>query len=208
MTWKLYAVVSAGAFVATYLMSSPVQDHARSTSAAAPASARQPAAGSDIEELADRLQMRRLADVSYRTPGRDPFRFQSRPMRSPVVAPAPLPVVEAPPPAPVPVLPLLTLSGVATDLVDGEPRRAAILSAPAGVLIVRQGESVAGLYTVVSIGDESVELESTADGSRRTLRWLGPSNALRSLPAALLESLGPVAVRPARGQESVWARQR
>jgi hypothetical protein len=35
---------------------------------------------------------------------------------------------------------------------------------------VREGESVAGLYTVVSIGDESVELESTADSSRRTLR--------------------------------------
>jgi hypothetical protein len=168
MTWKLYAVVSAGAFVATYLMSSPPNDRARPISSAAPASARQSAAESDIEQLADKLQTRREADVSYRAPGRDPFQFQARPTRSPVVSPAPIAVVEAP--RPVPVLPPLTLSGIASDKVDGELQRAAVLSAPAGVLIVRQGESVAGLYTVVSIGDESVELEATADGSRRTLR--------------------------------------
>jgi hypothetical protein len=170
MTWKLYAVVSAGAFVATYLMSSPVTDQARSTSSAAPASARQLAAESDIQQLADKLEMRRQTDVSYRTPGRDPFRFQSRPLRPPVVSAAPPAFVAAPAPAPAPVLPLLTLSGIATDMVDGQPRRSAVLSAPAGVLIVREGESVAGLYTVVSISDESVELEAAADGSRRTLR--------------------------------------
>ena len=167
MTWKLYAVVSAGAFVATYLMSSPPNDRARSTTSAAPAAARQSAAGSDIERLADRLQRQRTA-VNYRTPERDPFRFQPRPVRPPVVSLAPIPLAETP--APAPVLPLLTLSGIATDVVGGEPQRSAVLSAPAGVLIVRAGESVAGLYTVVSISDESVELEATADGSRRTLR--------------------------------------
>jgi hypothetical protein len=167
MTWKLYAVVSAGAFVATYLVSSPSNDLARSTESAAPSVARQSAAGSDIEQLAERLQRQRTA-VSYRTPGRDPFRFQPRPVRPPVVSPAPITVAEAQ--APAPVLPLITLSGVATDLVGGEPQRSAVLSAPTGVLIVREGESVAGLYKVVSISDESVELEATADGSRRTLR--------------------------------------
>lgn len=167
MTWKLYAVVSAGAFVATYLVSAPPHDPARSPSSAAPSSARQSAVGSDIEQLADRLQRQRTA-VTYRTPGRDPFRFQPRPVRPPVVSPAPIPPAEAP--APAPVLPLVTLSGIATDLVGGEPHRSAVLSAPAGVLIVREGESVAGLYKVVSISDESVELEATADGSHRTLR--------------------------------------
>jgi hypothetical protein len=168
MTWKLYAVVSAGAFVATYLMSSPPNDLARSPSSAAPSAARQSAVGSDIEELADRLQRQRTA-VNYRSPGRDLFRFQPRPVRPPVVSPAPIPLAEAPAPAPAPVLPLLTLSGIATDMVDGEPRRSAILSAPTGVLIVREGESVAGLYKVMAIGDESVELEAAADGSHRTL---------------------------------------
>lgn len=169
MTWKLYAVVSAGAFVATYLVSSPVQDPVRPMSSPAPASARQLAIGSDIEQLADRLEMRRRADANYRAPGRDPFRFQTRPSKPPAFVPAPVAVVAAPPP-PVPALPLLTLSGVATDMVDGQPRRSAILSAPTGVLIVGAGESVAGLYKVISIDAESVELEATADGSHRTLR--------------------------------------
>ena len=173
MTWKLYAIVSAGAFVATYLVSSPVTDQARSTASAAPASARQSEAGSDIEKLANRLEMRRPTDVSYRTPGRDPFRFQSRPVPPPVASAAPPAFVAAPAAAPAPVIPLLTLSGIATDMVDGQPKRSAVLSAPAGVLIVREGESVVGLYTVVSISDESVELEATADGSRRTLRLSG-----------------------------------
>jgi hypothetical protein len=41
---------------------------------------------------------------------------------------------------------------------------------PSGVLIVREGESVAGLYNVIAIGEDSIDLEATADGSRRTLR--------------------------------------
>jgi hypothetical protein len=172
MTWKLYAVVSAGAFVATYLMSSPATNQTRSSSPAS-TSARQSAADSDIEKLADRLQRRVRTTVDSRTSGRDPFRFQSRPATPPVVNAAPPAFVAAPALPPAPPLPLLTLSGIATDMIDGQPKRSAVLSSPAGVLIVRVGEPVAGLYTVVSIEDESVELESTADNSRRTLRLAG-----------------------------------
>ena len=181
MTWKLYAVVSAGAFVATYLMSSPAADQPRPTPAAARASARPSAAGSDIVELADRLQRRQRATAKYQTPGRDPFRFQSRPVPQPAVIAAPPAFVPAPALPPAPVLPLLTLSGIAADMVGGQPKRSAVLSSPAGVLIVAEGESVAGLYTVVSIGDDSVELESTADSSRRTLRL----SVAKSSPIAL-----------------------
>jgi hypothetical protein len=169
MTWKLYAAVSAGAFVATYLMSSPTKDLARTAALASPQSSQKDLAGSDIEQLAERLHVRLRAEESYRTPGRDLFRFQPKPVSRPVVVPKPA-LVEAPAFVPAPVLPALSLSGIATDVVDGTPRRAAVLSAPAGVLIVREGESVAGLYNVLSIGEDSVELEATADGSRRTLR--------------------------------------
>lgn len=80
-------------------------------------------------------------------------------------------MVEAPlPPAAVPVLPNVTLSGVATDVVDGSPKRTAVLSTPAGVLMLREGDSVGGLYRVIAIAEDSIELEATADGSRRTLR--------------------------------------
>jgi hypothetical protein len=172
MTWKLYAVVSAGAFAATYLVSSPATEPARPASTAPPLSARQIAAGSDIERLAEGLHIRLRSDANYHTPGRDLFRFHSKPAPPAVVNPAPRAVIEATP-VPAPVLPPMSLSGVATDMVDGSPRRAAVLSVPTGVLIAREGESVGGLYKVVSIGEESVELEAVADGSHRTLRLSG-----------------------------------
>lgn len=169
MTWKLYAVVSAGAFVATYLVSSPALEDRRPPASQPAPSSRPSATETDIEALAARLHVRQPVGTGYRTPGRDPFRFQPKATKPTMVAaPAPRPLVEAP--APAPVLPVLTLSGIASDVVDGKPLRSAVLSAPAGVLIAREGESVAGLYTVVAIGEESIELEATADGSRRTLR--------------------------------------
>jgi hypothetical protein len=169
MTWKLYAVVSAGAFVATYLVSSPHTELAQSSaSASAPRSARQTTAETEIQALADSLQVRRRSDATYRAPGRDPFRFQTKVQAPPAFVPPPQLVENVSAPAPAP--PVLNLSGIASDVVDGKPQRSAVLSAPAGVLIVREGESVAGLYTVITIGEDSIELEATADGSRRTLR--------------------------------------
>jgi hypothetical protein len=170
MTWKLYAIVSAGAFAATYLVSSPKIELAQSKSAASPArSARQAAAETDIETLANSLHPQRHSEAVLREPGRDPFRFQPRVQKPPAFVPPPVSVVENVP-APVRVLPVLNLTGIASDLVDGKPQRAAVISMPSGVLIVREGESVAGLYKVIAIGEDSIDLEATADGSRRTLR--------------------------------------
>jgi hypothetical protein len=169
MTWKLYAVVSAGAFVATYLMSSPgTEVSAPAASASTRASRQSVAAETEIEALADSLRVRLNTESVYPAPGRDPFRFQTRiTQQPPAFVPPPAVVQSAPLPPPLPVL---SLSGVATDVVDGTPRRSAVISLPAGVLIVREGESVAGLYTVVAIGEDAIELESTADNTRRTLR--------------------------------------
>ena len=168
MTWKLYAVVSAGAFVATYLMSSPA-DVARPAAPGATAAAQKPLPESDIAHLAEGLHVRLRKD-NYQTPGRDLFHFQTRPVR-PAFVPAPTPVAAAAPlPPPPPPLPPLSLSGVATDIVDGSPRRAAVLSAPTNVFIVREGETVGGLYKVLTIAEDSIELEALADGTRRTLQ--------------------------------------
>ena len=172
MTWKLYAIVSAGAFVATYLMSSPKTEVATAKpSATAPRSARQAAAETEIEALAKSLHVDLKPNAEFRTPGRDPFRFETRVQKPPAFVPAPIVVDNLPPPAPP--LPVLSLSGVATDVVDGKPQRSAVVSLPNGVLIVREGESVAGLYTVVAIGEDSIELQSTGDSSRRTVRLSG-----------------------------------
>ena len=170
MTWKLYAIVSAGAFAATYLVSSPKLELAQSTSGASPArSARQAAAETEIETLANSLHVHLHSEAVLREPSRDPFRFQPRIQKPPPFVPPPVGAVENVP-APVRVLPMLNLTGIASDLVDGKPQRAAVISMPSGVLIVREGESVAGLYNVIAIGEDSIDLEATADGSRRTLR--------------------------------------
>lgn len=170
MTWKLYAIVSAGAFAATYLVSSPKTELAQSKAATSPArSARQAAAETEIEALANSLRVHLRSEAVYRAPSRDPFRFQSRVQKPPAFVPPPVKVVENVP-ASVAVLPMVNLTGIASDVVDGKPQRSAVISMPAGVLIVREGESVAGLYNVVAIGEDAIDLEATADGSRRTLR--------------------------------------
>lgn len=170
MTWKLYAFVSAGAFAATYLMSSPTTELAsKAAPAATKESLRQRAAETEIEALANSLHVRLKSDSVLGTAGRDPFRFETRVQKPPAFVPAPAVVQSAPLP-PAPVLPVLSLSGIASDVVDGKAMRSAVVSLPAGVLIVREGESVAGLYKVVAIGEDSIELESTSDNSRRTLR--------------------------------------
>jgi hypothetical protein len=172
MTWKLYAIVSAGAFVATYLMSSPKTEVATAKPpATASRSARQAAAETEIEALANSLHVELRSNAVFRTPDRDPFRFETRVQKPPAFVPPPAAVEQVPPPAPV--LPVLSLSGIATDVVDGTSQRSAVVSLPNGVLIVREGESVAGLYTVVAIGEDSIELQSTGDSSRRTIRLSG-----------------------------------
>jgi len=174
MTWKLYAIVSAGAFVATYVMSSPKTEVAtKKSSAVATKSSRQVAAETEIEALANSLHVRLNSDAPvYRTPGRDLFRFQAKVQQPPAFVPPPAVVASGPVPV-VPALPVLSLSGVASDVVDGKPQRSAVVSLPNGVLIVREGDSVAGLYTVVAIGEDSIDLESPGDHSRRTLRLSG-----------------------------------
>src|SRR5262245_56218402 len=116
MTWKLYAAVSAGAFVATYLVSVPPTATPERTAPARPQTSQRKTTddSADIEELAARLSARMRAEVTYREPGRDPFRFAPR-----TPPPAVLPITEAiAPPPPVafaPPPPLITLSGVASD---------------------------------------------------------------------------------------------
>jgi len=176
MTWKLYALVSGGAFLATYLVSVPTTAPGRIVPATPQRSARQTPDEVDIQELATRLQARVRAEASYREPGRDPFRFGARPGTEGRQVNAPkAQAVESPVPVmPAPAVPIITLAGIATDQIGGAVQRTAVLSTPAGILIVREGESVGGLYRVAKIDEEAVELEATADGSRRTLRFSRP----------------------------------
>jgi hypothetical protein len=168
MTWKLYALVSAGAAVATYLVSGPGAltqlAQVRPQNAAAAAAKSAPAANveSNIQELADRLEAHVRAEVAYRAPTRNPFQFaeRPRPVARQVITPK---VVETPPP-PVPLPPPFTLSGIAEDRVNGGVQRTAIFSSSTGVTLAHEGETVSGSFRVVSIEPDVVMLENLNGG--------------------------------------------
>jgi len=178
MTWKLYALMSAGAFVATYLVSGPGAltqlTHVRPQShpAAAANTASTVKVENDIQELADRLEAHVRGEVAFRAPTRNPFQFveRPRPAARQVIAPK---VIETLPP-PVPLPPSVTLSGIAEDRVNGVLQRTAIFSASNGVTLAHEGDTVGGRYRVVSIDQDFVMLETVSDGSTLRLALAKP----------------------------------
>lgn len=165
MDWKSTAVISGAGVLATWFFSMPaVQSPA--TGPVAPA-ARTPQTASstiDIQREAARLQVRLHPEPRYSEPSRNPFRFgggrpsAARPQAgsTPTQPAAVVPL----PPAP----PRIALDGIATDMVDGQEQRTAILNTDAGVVLAREGEQVAG-YRIEKIAADGVELTQLSDGS-------------------------------------------
>ena len=169
MTWKSYAAASGATVLAGWLASTPPVSVAENRPAvpARSAGAVSSSAASDIEEQASRLQARIRREAAYVRPERNPFQFEAaRPVAQAVpeqlVSP---PQVSGPVTAPPPTV---TLAGVAEDRLPQGIERTAILSTPAGVLLLRVGEEVPGQYRVSSVEEEAVVLVSLTDGS--TLR--------------------------------------
>jgi hypothetical protein len=121
---------------------------------------------SDIEQQADRLAFRLRAEASFAPPSRNLFRFsgrvESQATQRPAVIPPATQETAPPPPSPPPLR--ATLSGIATDTVGDKEQRTGILSTPAGVLFVHEGDIVAGQYRVRTIEAESLELVRLDDG--------------------------------------------
>ena len=158
MTWKSYAAVSGATVLAGWFASTPPSNtptHATSGSASRPRATT--IVSSDIEQQAVRLQARGRGSRPFTEPQRNPFRFESRVAashREAVTEPrAPEATVPAEPPRP-----MVSVSGIAEDQVDGRTERTAILSSPAGILLVHEGDEVLGRYRVVRIESEAVEL--------------------------------------------------
>jgi hypothetical protein len=166
MNWKVSALTSGGALVMATLATlvSPVQQPS-SAPATVPQALDRSGAVVDLGAQADRLKTKLNDVTAYREPARNVFRFGSA--RRGADAPPPVnegPVVTAPPRAPY------GLAGMATSLEDGVPERTAILSSLQGVSLVKEGDTLDTGYRVMSIGDDTVTLESTTDGTRTTLR--------------------------------------
>jgi hypothetical protein len=121
----------------------------------------------DLGAQADRLKARLAEVTAYRQPARDAFQFGPPPRRV-MELPAPLPI-ETPPPVAAPVRPPYGLAGMATTTENGVTHRTAIISSLQGVSLVKEGETLDTGYRVVSITEDAVILESTADGAQTTL---------------------------------------
>ena len=162
--------MSGAGVIGTYLLSTPM---APEPSPAVPRRvvAAQAQAAGDIQELAVRLQAGVRAEVAFREPERNPFRFSSRadpPKTTPELEPAAPAAAAVPAP---PALPVLSLIGVAADDVDGVIQRTAIISTGQSVLLVREGDAVGAGYTVLKVEEGAVDLTSTADRSVRRLAF-------------------------------------
>lgn len=120
--------------------------------AAAPIDVRGAALAAEIERLHDRL--RPTATPQH---NRNLFQFAARATAPPVTPPVTL----QPAPIPVPVEPPFKLIGIAEDAGT----RTAILSSPAQLLMVKEGETVASKYRVTAISSDTIDLIDSADGS-------------------------------------------
>jgi hypothetical protein len=172
VSWKSYAVVSGATVLAGWLASTPPSNAPESAvSTRRPSAAPRDIPASDIEREAERLQVRVGREVEYAEPQRNPFRFGAA--RADVDRGGDIPA-PAPPPPPTVVLPVappppVSLSGIAEDQDGQRVERTAILSSPAGVLLVHEGDPVLGDYRVSRIEAEAVELVKT-DGTTLRLR--------------------------------------
>ena len=175
MTWKSYALMSGAGVLSMWFAAGQPSTMPGGVTPAQPREAAGAAAAvSDIEEQANRLQARLQREAYYREPGRNLFRFGSKPAppRStppPVVEIPPSPVVEQPPaPPPLP----MRLAGVATDQNGAETTRTAVLSTFSGVVLARPGDEVLGRFRVTAVEEDAVELVTIADGTpvRLTLK--------------------------------------
>jgi hypothetical protein len=111
------------------------------------------ALAAEIERLHDHLR-------PTATPQHNRNLFQFAP-RVPAAAAVVAPVTLQPPPAPVAVEPPFKLIGIAEDAGT----RTAILSSPAQLLMVKEGDAVASKYRVAAISADAIELRDSADGS-------------------------------------------
>ena len=125
-----------------------------------------PKAFEELSAQSTRLRDRRAAAKPHEAT-RNPFRFNTP---RPVTPPAAQRDLEAPPrmesPMPVtPPPPPLTLSGIAQK----SGKRTAIITGAGQLYLVAEGDSVAGLYTVVQVDPEAVLLRDAAGTEQRLL---------------------------------------
>lgn len=155
-----------GGILATWLAVTPKPGVPANSPAAA---VRNQASASRPEELnaqATRLRERR-GTATLRPSTRNPFRFSPRkpePQSKSLGERAPEDAIQPSAPA-APPAPMLTLSGIAQKA----GKRTAIITGSGQLYLVGEGDSVAGLYTVVKVDPEAVLLRDASGAEQRLI---------------------------------------
>jgi hypothetical protein len=155
--------VGGGGLLATWLAVTPNQGGPTSLNPAAqqPVVSRELSA-QDLNSQVARLRARTASGV-LRPSKRNPFRFSSSKSVESAGSRVGSSVVPAVVEPSVPVAPPpFTLSGVTEKNTTAGPRRTAVISHAAQIYLVGEGDSVAGLYTVVAIDAEAVLLRDAS----------------------------------------------
>jgi hypothetical protein len=158
----LNALLAGGGLVATWFAVTPAPAPPASHLAEAPrTSATREVTVDDLNVQEARLR-EHPGRVPLRPTGRNPFRFGKS---STPAAPAQEPAASttAPPAVTSVPQPSLFLSGIFTD----KGKRSAIITGDAQLYVVKEGESVAGRYRVVTVDSDAVTLKDDAGTETR-----------------------------------------
>jgi hypothetical protein len=130
-------------------------------------------AQSALVEATDRLRRHTGPSTDAAAVRRDPFRFTgggAPPRVDSASAPLPAPDAAMAPSAVAPTEPEVLLQGMAESREGEATVRTAILSVNGEMIFATIGTAVAGRFTVVGMAADSVELEPSGGGARRTVR--------------------------------------
>ena len=123
---------------------------------------------SNVQGQTVRLRTRLASAPAPTTLTRNPFTFPvQQPTRAPRIAPPPAMPGIQPVPEPEPQLELI---GIAADSGTGTLVRTAMISGPANeLMMVTSGQRILGIYDIVSVGADAIELKHLATGAVRRL---------------------------------------
>lgn len=128
-----------------------------------------------VQSQASRLRLRLATAPSPQSPIRNPFMFAAReaaPRTAVPRVPEPREVVAAA--EPVEIEPDLVLLGVA----EQGKTRTALIGAGEELIMVTEGQSVAGRYRVAAVSADGVELKDLTTGATRRLTLRSPASLL------------------------------
>jgi hypothetical protein len=158
----LNGLLAGGGLLATWLAVNPNTTAPQASNVAAPARA-----GAVREVTAEDLNAQaatlaeHLGTAPLRPTERNPFRFgRATATKAPAVT-AVAPILA--PAAPVVAQPSLSLSGIATE----KGKHTAIITGDGQLYVVKEGESVAGRYVVVTVDSDAVTLRDGAGTETR-----------------------------------------